>query len=522
MGFTHIIGPPGTGKTQTLMGIIEDLLNRGIEPQRICFCSFTKAAVREAQDRVFKTFGIPRGQLPYFGTIHSICFRHLGLKQSQVLIGKNWREFCQYYKIPFSETGVGRFDLDEPWEPAGNEEGEILKAWYDWTRNNCLPLERGVKLYPGGVDYPGRALWFAARVEEYKKEKRLVDFVDMLLLVEQEGWAPDIDALILDEAQDLSPLQQRIFMQWTHKAKYTFLGYDEDQAIYSFQGADPRWLMDLPGERRFLEQSHRVPRKPALLAQRIIERNKNRYSKTWLPRKEEGEVYFDVYLGDLLPRIADDASEKTWFLLARNNIYLQNYSRVLMQQGIPYANLRGASPILDIPISVLTALKLARGIAVTPDELYYLAKDTPSNPYWERGAKKRIEKLFPDEEITLQKLFILGARQELIDLLGDIKTCLRPIKAEEGRKEYYLRVFNRYGYEGLRKKPRITLGSFHSVKGQQADNVVLLPNVTSKTHDSYAVDPEPERRVWYVAITRSRENLYLLAPLGRGRTFQEW
>ena len=80
-----ILGPPGTGKTSTLLGLIEDELQNGTRPERIGFFTFTKKAVNEGKERAIQKFKIKGGQLPFFRTLHSLAFRQLGLTRESVV-----------------------------------------------------------------------------------------------------------------------------------------------------------------------------------------------------------------------------------------------------------------------------------------------------------------------------------------------------------------------------------------------------------------------------------------------------
>src|SRR5438876_1207007 len=83
-------GCPGTGKTSTILDYIERLLAAHVEPEDICFTSFTKAAVEEARSRVQARFGLQRDRLPLFGTLHSLAYRRLQLQRSNVFGRKDW------------------------------------------------------------------------------------------------------------------------------------------------------------------------------------------------------------------------------------------------------------------------------------------------------------------------------------------------------------------------------------------------------------------------------------------------
>ena len=80
-----ILGPPGTGKTTTLLDLIEKELDSGTEPTDIGFFTFTRKAVNEGKERAITKFGITNTQLPYFRTLHSLAFRQLGLTRENVM-----------------------------------------------------------------------------------------------------------------------------------------------------------------------------------------------------------------------------------------------------------------------------------------------------------------------------------------------------------------------------------------------------------------------------------------------------
>ena len=80
-----ILGPPGTGKTSTLLGLIEDELENGTNPEDIGFFTFTKKAVKEGKERAITKFNISNKELPFFRTLHSLAFRQLGLTRESVV-----------------------------------------------------------------------------------------------------------------------------------------------------------------------------------------------------------------------------------------------------------------------------------------------------------------------------------------------------------------------------------------------------------------------------------------------------
>ena len=66
--------------------------------------------------------------------------------------------------------------------------------------------------------------------------------------------------------------------------------------------------------------------------------------------------------------------------------------------------------------------------------------------------------------------------------------------------------------ELLNYVPRIRISTVHGAKGQEADNVVIRPDMIQQSYNGYLAEPDNEHRVWYVAVTRARQALYLLNP----------
>lgn len=75
----------------------------------------------------------------------------------------------------------------------------------------------------------------------------------------------------------------------------------------------------------------------------------------------------------------------------------------------------------------------------------------------------------------------------------------------------YVRAMLRRG-EAVTKQPRIRLSTIHGAKGGEADNVLLLTDVSSKAYQQQQRNPDDENRVLYVALTRAKERLHIVQP----------
>ena len=90
----RIFGPPGTGKTTTLINKVSDALARGVSPNRIAFLSFTNKACDEAKERAGEKFGLnPERDLPWFRTLHSFSKHLMDERGLRCMEDKDLREF---------------------------------------------------------------------------------------------------------------------------------------------------------------------------------------------------------------------------------------------------------------------------------------------------------------------------------------------------------------------------------------------------------------------------------------------
>ncbi len=452
-----ILGPPGTGKTERLMSILEREMGDGVPPERVAFVSFTRAAVGEALDRFSKKFEFPKTRAPFFRTIHSLCFRQLGLRRDQVMERSRVRDFGR--RIGVRLTG---FVGDE----SPSIEGDRMLFLCGLVGATCRPLE---DLWDdlGGVDRTS-LLWFAGELSDYKEKNGLVDFSDMLTLYAEEGEPVDVDAVLIDEAQDLTEAQWRVIERAFGLAPRTYVAGDDDQSIHCWAGSSVERFRTYPADSsEVLPTSYRVPRRIHDLAQGIADRIGDRYEKEWGPSDREGDVRFVGEAGHL------DLSSGEWLLLARNAYLLERYEEECRYQGVPY-EIRGRRSVDQADIKLITDHeKMRKGESVEPEE-----------------------------------------SQAVRDVIGDGDPTLIWHEAFRnmgiGKRSYYLTMLRRG--ERLRGRPRVRIDTIHGVKGLEADNVALLTDVSRASHEESVRSPDGENRVLYVGVTRAREVLYIVAP----------
>ena len=279
-----ILGPPGTGKTSTLLSLIEDELEQGTSPDRIGFFTFTKKAVNEGKERAMNKFSISNKELPYFRTLHSLAFRQLGLTRESVVSGSDIKDLNEKLNIKLT----GRTTSDDG-HLFGMTHDDRLAFIENLARMRNIPLKQQWHEVEDAVGW-FELERFARGLQLFKEDRLLVDYTDMLQKFLTEGDIPKLDVMFVDEAQDLSPLQWAVVRKLAEKAKRIYVAGDDDQAIYKWAGADVDYLIENSKNAMVLKQSYRVPSAVHEVAKQCIGQVRSRVYKEWTPRKEEGLV----------------------------------------------------------------------------------------------------------------------------------------------------------------------------------------------------------------------------------------
>ena len=527
----RIFGPPGTGNTTALLDIVERHLREGVPSQETGFMAFTRTAAREAKGRAFEAFPwLEKDDLRWFRTLHSACYTLLGLKKGSVATGSRLQDFAGEFGYDMTPDGKGEPEALEIRDVMLHTLGDYLLFFEDWRRNLMLwDIAEAYGRFLEPVDCPyGWSLRqvqeFHDRYERWKKNNGLMDFADMLTEVLKNRLAPTLSVLIVDEMQDLSPLQAEVIRLWSQDVRLLYLAGDPDQAIYTFNGADPGIFLSWPhDEDRQLTQSHRVPRAVHEVALRLIRRNSERVDVPYSPKDEEWYVRFGS-LSSLPIEIL--TQEGSVLLLARNRYLLEDFTEILVEKGLPFEMLRGNSPLRPGTTSLLlTGIRLREGERVSMVKAARFVNALPSNPYLVRGAKTRLADLatqHPEDDIPIRELEPYF-KPALRDLLVSSKSAplsyttgqlLDALRIAPSEKAYYRRLLEWGGEQALLDPPKIKVGTLHSAKGMEANFVVLRPEMSSRTYAEWLNHPEAERRCWYVGITRTKKGLWLLDPEG--------
>jgi len=519
----RIFGPPGTGKTTFLKRQVEKELNNGTSGDTIFIASLTRTAAREIASRI-------KGLMPEdnVGTLHSLAYQALGrppLLETANAIA-DWNQCYPVYALSGAKATI-----DESFEEYQKETtGDKLFSAYNILRARQTPRHF----------WPQSVTQFAERWEEWKTANGGIDFTDMLELALRESAKPKkAQVLIIDEAQDLSRLSISLVRSWAGHTSRLFLAGDDDQCLYSWAGSSYDIMLQPPlpeEQKKVLRQSYRVPRAVHRLAKSVTDRIQHREPKEYYPREEEGEVLkinvqwrYPEALLEIIERHLSNG--ETVAILAFCSMFLEPTIAVLRKYGLPFHNpwrrTRGDwNPLFGHGAMALRNYLLIREDCTdharpwTYSELYYWAQDL-SAKLLPRGAKTEIErlaKLKPHEEVSIDLLLKVFRDDFPAVFSGDEDWLMQSLLAtRKNGYEYPVKVFKKRGFRALEQTPLLVVGTIHSVKGGEADNVILYPDLSPSFYVDFNTQERRDDilRIYYVGITRARKRLYLCAPGGK-------
>lgn len=466
-----LLSQAGSGKTRRLIEEISKELETR-RPEELAFVTFTRKGAEEGLRRVCSKLMLEPEDLPYFRTLHSLTFHALRLKANQMFSKLDQRKFNKEFGYNVNRVEVSTRNV------IPTRDTKYLD-FYDLERSGALTSKQ---LVEADIEL-GYYHQLVQNYEEYKARQCLVDFFDCLIKYVQEGDSLPVKVAMIDECQDITSLQWKVIEKAFAKAEKIIVAGDENQCIYSYSGARPDFLISMakkfPVEH--LATSYRIPQSVYRLAKAITDFISDKTDKPFNPRLEnaEGRVLQMPTLDCLRNFInePEDNKENTeWYILARNNCYLMRARAMLEENLIPYWTADG----FFMDGEIMSRLNDYFGFSL---EGY-------------KNAEKR--------EAFMTKFGIEDFSQPFTET--NLFT--------ENKKWLYASYIEKYGIEKLREmckwNPQILVSTIHHVKGGEAKNVAVMLDTTHKTKGNVYYDLDEELRVLYVAVTRAKENLYLI------------
>lgn len=486
-----VLGPPGTGKTRTLLTYVEEELARGVPPDRVGYVSFTRRAASEAVERACSKFGLRREDLPHFSTLHSLCYRQLGVRRGEVFEGAKILEFGKFAGVRVT----GRLTSEEG-TVAGFETGDRVLFMENLARIRGVSLRELFDENCDGLNWT-MVEQMAKSLRTFKADGGLMDFTDMLSNFLESGVRLRLRSLFVDEAQDLSHLQWRVVERLAEGCERVAIAGDDDQAIYRWAGADVDHLIDMDGDARVLGQSWRVPPVVQAVANSVIEVVRHRRQKSWTARAgEDGEVQYETSFDHV------DVEDGETLVLTRN-VYVLHEQVIpeLRRRGIVYSRHDRSSISHRLYETIRSWERLRRGESITVAEMRGVYEQMSVTRGFRRGYKT-LGDWDESDVVDLARMRRDGG------LLREDPWFEALDKLPRGEIDYIRAALARG--EKIGEKPRVTLSTIHGAKGGEADHVVLMKEMAYRSHEEMLENPEDEARVWYVGATRARRRLTIV------------
>lgn len=526
----RLIGGAGTGKTTELLRMVDGVIAEGVGPSSIGFVSFTRAARSEAASRAAKQFGMEQFELEqqgWFKTLHSICYRQLSVSDELLADDKDSKE---WFNENFGEDGgVQRTDgfiESAKW----TETSQILHMW-SIARNKLVSFEdvwSVARRTAQDVPMLSDCTAIVDQYEHLKKRDGRLDFEDLLGLfagvgfssngpeeITPDGDIPGVPVWFFDEQQDTSPLLDKVCRRLASgsNVKWVYLAGDPFQSIYGFSGANGQLFRKWPADKeKIMSQSWRCGKEILDLAEACLVNCDDYFSRGIAPAGHSSNVVVRDWID-----FEEIDPDQSWLIIARTNKLAREISHALDESGIPWESTKSQASWLSKSkrLACCALHNLASDFPIDYQEWKYILREIPVKGLLERGTKTQWldRNKVPDEKLSkLQGIGNWGATEKLKQIIQSEWEEL----VEGGA--LFRQSVDRHGVNAS-LNTNIQVGTIHSVKGGEADNVMLWSASVEPCRRSEEMPEglDEERRIAYVAITRARRQLVILDRQSRHR-----
>lgn len=328
----------GSGKTFCCKERIKFLLAEGVPPEKICFFSYTTAAVSVFKERI-------KNDAVKVTTIHAFCLGMLAKMQKFKKIVDIY-EFIKWYKEKNKPASSSTTSVKE-------EYYETIEKMYDdaqYIGSNItafkLQTEEGIKV---------RVPNYFFEYKKFQKETKSRDFSDMLIevneLLKDNKWLKmfknQFDYIFCDEAQDQSVLMMKILLALN--AKYYTLILDTNQSIYGYSGANASAIIDMLTSRRKCVE---MTLSTNFRSSKLIVEHANAYSdlKAVPFSVNDGNVNKNIMIFEDLIKIFHTHKDEEVAILVRTNAVIKELEKKFLLRKIPlrYFNYLSLQEIEDL------------------------------------------------------------------------------------------------------------------------------------------------------------------------------
>ena len=443
-------------------------------PEELAFVTFTRKGAEEGLRRVCSKLMFEPEDLPYFRTLHSLTFHALNLKGTQMFGRLDQRKFNKEfgYNVNRCEVDTGK---------VAPTRDSLYLDFYDMERSGALTSKQLAEADIEKAYYNQ----IVRNYEAYKAREEKVDFFDCLIKYVENGEALPVKVAMIDEAQDITALQWKVIDKAFKKAEKIIIAGDDKQSIYAYSGARPDFLIQLSKQFpvEHLSKSYRIPYSVYKLSVAITNFIGEKTEQKAEPRMENGEGMV-MQLNELErilnfldeSCIKNDPDKTAWYILARNNCFLEEPKKVLEEALIPYWTAEG----FFMGGEIMKRLKDYENFKM--------------EGYRDPKKKEDFQRKFGIEDFT--------------------QPFTETNLFTEGRKWVYASYIEKYGLKKLEEmckwNPQVLVSTIHHVKGGECQHCAIMLDTTRRTTGNIYNDIDEELRILYVGVTRTKRDLFLI------------
>ncbi|WP_078629144.1 ATP-dependent DNA helicase UvrD2 [Streptomyces sp. 142MFCol3.1] len=528
-----VLAGAGTGKTRAITHRIAYGVRAGVlHPSSVLAVTFTNRAAGEMRGRL-RQLGAGGVQAR---TFHSAALRQLQYFWPKAVGGGLPRLVDRKIQLVADAAAACRIRLDR---------GELrdVTSEIEWSKvTQTIPADyaaAAAKARREAPRDPAEIAQLYAAYEDLKRDRTVIDFEDVLLLTvailqDRHDIAEQVRSqyqhFVVDEYQDVSPLQQRLLELWLGERESLCVVGDASQTIYSFTGATPDHLLDFRTRHPSatvvkLVRDYRSSPQVVHLANGLLAQARGRAADHRLElisqRAPGPEPVYAEYTDE--PAEAEGAARRIRDLVAsgvpageiailfRTNSQSEIYEQALADAGVPY-QLRGAERFFDRPEvrKAGAALRAAARFGGN-DSLLDDTVDLPS----------QVRAVLSGEGWTSRPPAGSGAVRERWESLAALVNLAQDFAAAKPAAtlgDLVAELDERASAQHAPTVQGVTLASLHSAKGLEWDVVFLVGVAEGMMPITYAKTDEQveeERRLLYVGVTRAREHLFVSWALSR-------
>lgn len=546
----------GTGKTSTLTNRIAHLHEQRISCNNMMALTFTRLAGKEMKERVISLIGKTEGEKLFCNTFHAFCVKTL--KEYGYLLGydKEFTIYDQEDRESIVEKIIEEFKYSKY-----TDTKKIIGIMEGNRDKDCSEEEQIIKEY----------CWILKRNNAIDLDMLLTETLKLLKEYPevQQSYSYQYEYLFVDEFQDTNDIQMQIIKAFN--PKYLFVVGDDFQSIYGWRQAKPEYIINFQKyypdcEIIKLEENYRSTVQIIEAANNLIAHNENQTKKVLRGHKDGPSIeYFEAEtIGNevniIISRILEDTTEySNYAILTRTNKQMEPFIQSFKAFNIPFQIMTNKDDplkkhdvkmllntieavlnprddntlkkVINFPISCIKALRMQQIEKVMVDESIYLIEAIQTVEEIQDFMHKfnELHRYITEECSDASTVFymaqkILGlnkiyAEEKRDNKVQDAETALMAIEKWECIQESLgegkdISLFLKWLHlkdiqeKLIEKNDAVKLMTVHASKGLEFKNVFVV-GMNQNVFPSRRGDIEEERRLFYVAITRAKEKLYI-------------